>query len=144
MKRALLTTSAIISTLLLAATCFLWVRSYRQTDDIYWYGEHRTTRFRTSGGGFWFETRPEKLAPTPHRAWEQYFDVANYPFAASPVSPLHERLGFLVSREGYDLLLVMPYWSAALLFSLLPWLRWRGIRRQPRHAAAAEPASAPG
>src|SRR6476661_8607100 len=117
MRHVALTVSAALSALLLAAVCVLWVRSYTMTDDVYWYGEYRDgvsrmTRYRSGGGGFWFETRTWDFQSKAHREWNEYRDKAPYPFAASPSAPLHERLGFLVSTEkGYDLLLAAPYWA---------------------------------
>lgn len=98
MRYAALTVPAALCALLLLATCVLWVRSYAMTDDAYWYGERRVTRYRTSGGGFWFETRPWAFGTKPHTEWQRYRDKALYPFAVSPSSPLHERLGFLAPR----------------------------------------------
>jgi len=123
---------AALSALLLVATCALWVRSHTMTDDIYWYGERRMTRFRTSGGGFWFETRPWQFTTKPHTEWQRYPDKALYPFAPSPTSAIHERLGFLASTTGYDLLLVAPYWALALIAAPLPLVWMRASQRRLR------------
>jgi hypothetical protein len=141
MRYAALTVLAALSVTLLVATCVLWVRSYAMTDDIFWYGDYRDggsrmTRYRTGGGGFWFETRSWDFQSKRHTEWNQYRDKAPYPFAASPDSPLHERLGFLGSTEGYELV-VAPYWAVAVLAAPLPlfWARathQRLRRRSPR------------
>lgn len=127
-----------LSLLLLLGVLFVWIRSETMTDDIFWHTPDRMTRLRTSGGGFWFETRPWPYGVTPRREWHQFHDKPVYPFAASPASPLHERLGFFITTEGYDLLLVAPYWSLALLTAPLPLLRLRAIllhrRRRKRIA----------
>ena len=141
MRYAALTVLAALSGTLLVASCVLWLRSYAMTDDIFWYGDYRDgvsrmTRYRTGGGGFWFETRTWDLQSRRHREWNQYRDKAPYPFAASPDAPLHERLGFLASTQGYDLLLVAPYWAVAILAVPLPlfWARasQRRLRRRSR------------
>jgi hypothetical protein len=134
MRYAALTVPAALFALLLVVTCTLWVRSYAMTDDIYWYGESRDgrsrmTRFRTSGGGFWFETRTWDFRSTRHTEWQQFHGKALYPFAASPTSPLYQRLGFLASTTGYDLLFVAPYWSLALALTSLP-LFWARVTRR--------------
>jgi hypothetical protein len=125
--------------MMLVATCVVWVRSYAMTDDIFWYsefrdGQSRMTRFKTSGGGFWFETRRWAFRSTRHSEWQQFRDKAAYPFAASPTSPLYQRLGFLASTTGYDLLLVAPYWTVALVLTPLPlfWARATQRRLQRR------------
>jgi hypothetical protein len=131
MRSAWLAIPAALSALLLLAACALWVRSLVMTDDIFWYGESRMTRFRTSGGGFWFETRRERLAAQPRTEWQHFHDKANYPFAASADSPLHERFGFLVSTTGYDLLLVVPYWAVVLATLPFPLLWAWASKEQP-------------
>ena len=142
MRYAALSVLAAVSAPLLVATCVLWVRSHSMTDDVFWYGDYRDgvsrmTRYRTSGGGFHFETRTWGFQSKRHREWNQYRDKAVYPFAASPDSPLHERLGFMASTKGYDLLLVAPYWSVALVTAPFPllWVRasHRRLRRRWRH-----------
>ena len=124
-----------ISFLFFLATAFLWIRSHTMTDDIFWYSTDRMTRFRTSGGGFHFETRPWPFGAIPHREWHRIDDRALYPFATSSTSSFAERLGFLYDTEQYDLLLIAPYWSLALLTAPLPLLRLRAIllhRRRSR------------
>lgn len=101
---------AVLAAAVLAVTCYGWLRSWRQTDDITWHTTRRMTRFRTSGGGFWFETRPWPNATPPGTQWEQYTGEVHYPFAVNADGPLLQRTGFLVTWHGYDLLIVAPYW----------------------------------
>jgi hypothetical protein len=157
MRYAALTVPTALSALLLVATCILWVRSYTMTDDVYWYREDRMTRYRTSGGGLWFETRAWNLRGTPHTEWKRYAGKALYPFAASPTSPLHERLGFLANTTDYDLLFVAPYWGPALVLAPLPlfwarvtrrrwqrrWRRRRGLCTRCGYDLRASPAACP-
>lgn len=97
---------------LLIPTTILWARSYFLTDDLHYHTAGRFTRFRTSGGGFWFETRP-MTTPEAGLHWQKYTDRAAYPFDAGPAGTLLECWGFLYSTKDYDLLLVAPYWSLA-------------------------------
>lgn len=132
LKSGFLTFLAAVLLLLLIPVCVLWARSYFLTDDLHYHTSGRFTRFRTSGGGFWFETRPWSGNEQPGLNWQQFTDRALYPIAAGRSSPFLERCGFLYSTKDYDLLLVMPYWAVALpLFAALvmsPFL----LRPQPR------------
>lgn len=123
---------AAFSLLLFLATLFLWIRSHTMTDDIYWYTENRMTRFRTSGGGFWFETRPWPYRFSSSTVWHRFYDKALYPLGTTPSSPLHQRLGFLIDTRQYDLLLLAPYWSLAALSAPMPLLWIRSTIRQRR------------
>lgn len=131
MRFVALAVPAAMSALLLVATCALWVRSHIMTDDISWYGKGRMTRFRSSGGGFWFETRPWQLTGPPRTEWHRFPGRAQRPFSASPGAPIHERLGFMASTTGYDLLLGAPWWALALISAPLP-LVWMRPRRRIR------------
>lgn len=113
LKFSCLSFLAALLLLLLIPTCICWGRSYFLTDDLYYHTAGRFTRFRTSGGGFWFETRPWSGNEQPGLDWQQFTDRALYPIAADSSSPFLERCGFLYSTKNYDLLLVMPYWSLA-------------------------------
>jgi hypothetical protein len=117
-------------------TVSLWWRSCSQTDDVYYYSPSRMTRFRTSGGGFWFETRPWDAASSAKLDWQIYPDRAAYPFVAASDDPWYQRLGVLVNTTDYDLLLVAPYWLL-LLFNLPIPLWW--IQRSWKRFAAGSP-----
>jgi hypothetical protein len=71
MRYATLTLLSSLSTALLAATSLLWLRSHTLTNDTFWHtdsapGLTRSTRFRTSGGGLWFETRTHRATRPRH------------------------------------------------------------------------------
>ena len=105
MRYAALSVLAALSAPLLVVTCVLWVRSHSMTDDIFWYGDYRDgvsrmTRYRTSGGGFWFETRTWNFQSKRHREWNQYRDKALYPSAASPDSRCTSGSGFWCQRRA--------------------------------------------
>lgn len=146
--------AALASTLLFLGVCALWVRGHRVCDDIVrqaasydgreWTA--RMSRLKTGGGGFWFETRhavrrtevearAAAAAVGPVWQWDQ-FPEPPYPISAGPGDPIWQRLGFLCSTSGYDLLLVAPYWALATMTLLAPgaWmsLRWKRRRRQRR------------
>ncbi len=96
-------------TIIIAGSC-IWIRGYSYTDDIFINTPGRMSRFRTSGGGFWFETRPWLKISKKRFTWQR-FDNHPYPFKAMKSDPWYARMGFMVSTEGYDLLVVAPYWS---------------------------------
>ena len=108
-----------------------WVSSYNVCSDMFhpvaerlpdgtWTA--RMTRFKNSGGGFWFETRhargPTELgtraaaAATGLEPWTiNVYPNPKFPIARGKNDTFIHRLGFLASTEGYDLLLVAPYWA---------------------------------
>jgi hypothetical protein len=108
---------------------YLWWRSFSQTDDIFAYASGRMTRFRTSGGGFWFETHPWDDKTAKKTDWQVYPDRTSYPFAAGPESPWYERLGVLVNTTDYDLLVVAPYWLLLVLYLPIPFWIGKKISR---------------
>lgn len=137
-------TSCLLLLLILPSllTVYLWWRSCSQTDDIYSYSPERMTRFRSSGGGFWFETRPWTATTAAKLDWQIYTDRALYPFVAGPDDPWYQRLGVLVNTTDYDLLLAAPYWLVLLLNTPIPlWWIWRQFRR-PASQPIAAPSSA--
>lgn len=131
MKRFLILTLLLF--LLAPSFCcgYLCWRSYSQTDDIYRYTPGRMTRFRTSGGGFWLETRPWEASTSSKLDWQIFPDRAPYPFGAGPNAPWYERdWGIMVNTRDYDLLLAAPYWLVFLITAPLPlWWMWRQFQR---------------
>ncbi|MGC4005930.1 MAG: hypothetical protein QM811_23545 [Pirellulales bacterium] len=127
LAHVLVASAAALAGVVLVCVGVLWTRGLAQTDDLTWNAPERMTRFRTSGGGFWFETRSPGLTPRTDFVWNVYDDKSAYPFAASDTSPWYERWGFLASTTGYDLLWVMPYWSVILLCAI-PLVAWNRLR----------------
>jgi len=130
MKRFLILTLSLF--LLAPSFCcgYFWWRSCSQTDDIFRYSPGRMTRLRSSGGGFWFETRPWEATTAPKLDWQIFPDRALYPFDAGPDASWYERWGISVNTRDDDLLLAAPYWLVLLLTAPLPlWWMWRQFRR---------------
>jgi hypothetical protein len=132
MKKFLNVVILFLFSMSLLFTGYLWWRSHQQTDDLFHYGNARMTRFRSSGGGFWFETRPWAAGAPPLTEWNVFPEEAVYPFSTLPTDPWYERCGFLVNTMNYDLLLSAPYWSVLVLQLPIPlWLLWRKKRVTP-------------
>jgi len=137
MKKLLNLALRILFIISIIFTGLLWWRSHLQTDDLFHSGNARMTRFRSSGGGFWFETRPMPDGTPTLTEWHIFPEEAVYPFTTLPTDPWHEQGGFLVNSTDYDLLLSAPYWSVILLHVPIPlWLRWRKNRDAQRADAA--------
>ena len=107
------------------------------------------SRLKSSGGGLWIETRH-----TPYRdpaeirrikdlrladpfVWQVFRPSYRNGAPALPImqaqaaDPIWKRLGFelLIRNEGYDLLIVAPYW-AAVLVGCVPFMMWLLIRER--------------
>ena len=137
-----------LSLLLCMTSAFVWVRSHRVTDDIFWKDLRRNgdgtwtarmSRVKAGGGGVWFETRHltggdeaelRRRADGlwPDFSWQQY-RPARYPVATWTSRKWWERCGFLWG-PNYDLMFVTPFWSVAVPTALLPAVRLARWRRR--------------
>src|SRR4051794_41621817 len=140
MRRVLFTFAAVVSAVLFAAVCVLWVRSW-VLQKMEWAARNsaRTAvEFRSAGGRLFFYrcTVTDTFPDGPH-PWHYQLDEDTLDFEPAG-GPPHGLLGVEYRYRTYakygrakSLWVVVPNWAAALLFAILPagWLA-REFRRR--------------
>ena len=125
MKRRLFTLVAAASMLLSIAVVALWVRSYGRADHVGWLSRMNSGFMSNSLRGH-FEFACFHDYPRPRLAGFDYCSRAAQPFQLKSEDFF---LGFGVEMDPNGIWLACPHWFLALLFAILPVLRFHVATR---------------